>query len=67
MVKKCLKVKFGFWDNARKYNGKKKHLEVKFGFWDNVRKYNGKKLLEINLVFWDMNACCKPCFLNSIL
>ena len=30
-------MKLGFWDNVRKYNGKKL-IEIKLGLWDNVRK-----------------------------
>ena len=41
MVTKLIEKKLGYWDNARKYNGKKL-LEIKLGFWDNVWKYNGK-------------------------
>ena len=41
-----------FWDNVRKYNGKKL-IEIKLGFWDNARKYSGKKLLEIKIGFLD--------------
>ena len=31
MVKKRIEIKLGFWDNVRKYNGKKL-IEIKLGF-----------------------------------
>ena len=31
MVKKHIEIKLGFWDNVRKYNGKKL-IEIKLGF-----------------------------------
>ena len=31
MLKKTIEIKLGFWDNVRKYKGKK-HLGIKLGF-----------------------------------
>ena len=33
LKKKPIEIELGFWDNVRKYNGKKL-LEIKLGFWD---------------------------------
>ena len=46
-------MKLEFWNNVRKYNGKKL-LEIKPWFWNNVQKHNSyQKFLEIKLGFWE--------------